>query len=161
MRDTRPASSEFAPYYEGYVSLIADGDIVRTIEQQCAEIIAAFTNEPGRALPGKWSVKDVLLHVTDTERIMAYRALRIARGDSTPLAGFDQDPYAEKAGAESRSLEDLLHEFRSVRAATVTLLGGLSDEAWDRVGSANGNDVSVRALAWIIAGHAQHHAKAL
>jgi len=162
MRITRPGPSEFAPYYERYVSLVNDGDIVETLTRQQPSTVAAFVRAGGVApSPGKWSVKEVLGHVIDTERIMAYRALRIGRGDATPLPGFDQDPYIEHAGFEQRSLDDLLDEYNTVRAATLSLLAGFEEAAWGRFGSADGKAVSVRALAWIIAGHELHHVKAL
>jgi hypothetical protein len=117
--------------------------------------------DEGRAItgyaPGKWSVKEVVLHCTDAERIFAYRALRIARGDATELPGWDEQAYTPEGRANERSLTDLLHELETARAATVALFAGLPAATWARVGRANGSPVSVRALAWITAGHLLHH----
>ncbi len=114
-----------------------------------------------RYAPGKWSVKQVVNHITDAERVFAYRALRVGRGDATPLASFDEDAFAEKSGADRRTIAHLAGELRSVRASTIALLESFDDEAIGRRGTAAENPVSVRALAWIIAGHELHHAKGL
>ena len=111
--------------------------------------------------PGKWSVKQVLGHLCDTERIMSYRTLRFARGDRTELEGFEQDDYVANADSNGRSTADLLAELRSVRGATLALLRSLTDEASVRSGRANGKSISVRALAYVISGHAQHHLELL
>ncbi|HYE58379.1 MAG TPA: DinB family protein, partial [Rhodothermales bacterium] len=114
-----------------------------------------------RYAPGKWSVKEVLGHVTDAERIFAYRLLCIARGDQTSFPGFDENAYVPNSGADDRSMDDLLDEFAAVRRATLALLRGLPDAAMTRIGTANGQLVSVRALPFILAGHAQHHLNVL
>ena len=111
--------------------------------------------------PGKWSIKQILGHLCDTERVISYRALRFARGDEKELQGFEQDDYVREAGSNARSLEDLLDELESVRKSTLALFGSLPPEAETRRGVANGNPVTVRALAYIIAGHAQHHYEVL
>ena len=157
----RPAPTEYAPYYERYVSLVA-GDVVETLERQAAEtaaILGGLGEERGdsRYEPGKWSVKELISHVVDTERIFAYRLLRIARGDRTPMEGFDQDPYVANSNAGARTLRSLAEEFAHVRAATLALVRSLDDAAWSRTGVANENEVTVRALAHIIAGHEAHH----
>jgi hypothetical protein len=118
-------------------------------------IPASGTDAP--AAPGKWSLKQVVCHINDTERIFAYRALRIARGDQTPLPGFEQDPYVSAADANARSWSDHIAEFEAVRAATLALFRGLPAPAWTRSGTASGNTLSVRAVAYIIAGHLIHH----
>jgi hypothetical protein len=130
---------------------------------QMAQFLAARSERDGnfRYAPDKWTVKEVLGHVTDTERIFAYRALRIARGDHKPLSGFEQDDYVRAGGFGERSLADLAEEFGQVRSATVALLRPLGDEAWSRRGVANNNEVTVRALAFIIAGHELHHREIL
>jgi hypothetical protein len=110
-----------------------------------------------RYAPDKWSLKEVLGHINDTERIMAYRALRIARGDATPLAGFEQDDYVRNGPFSDRSLADLIEDYIAVRRATITLFRNLDEAAFARRGVANKNDVTVRALAYIIAGHELHH----
>jgi hypothetical protein len=158
----RPAADEFAPFYAGYVQQVPDGDIVEALIGG-AEIAAALLGDlpddlASRAYaPGKWTLKEVALHCADTERIFAYRALRIARGDTTPLPGFDENAYTPISGASSRTLEDILDELQSVREASVTLFSGLPPEAWTRRGMASGKEVSVRGIAWITAGHLLHH----
>jgi hypothetical protein len=142
--------------------LVPDVDVVAALEAQrlqMAQLLAGRSERDGnfRYAPGKWSVKEVIGHLADSERIFAYRALRIARRDTTPLSGFEQDDYVREAGSGSRELSDLAEEFATVRAATVSLYRSLSDEAWKRRGSANKNEVTVRALAFITAGHELHH----
>lgn len=162
----RPGADEYAPYYAKYVEATPDGDLLATLVGQLDDVraLAAATDEEAASkpyAPGKWSVKDVLLHVADTERVMAYRALRVARGDSTPLPGFEQDDYVRSAAADARSLESILAELAAVRAATVALLGTLDETALARRGTASGHPVSARALAYIIAGHERHHLRLL
>jgi hypothetical protein len=158
----RPAPTEYAPYYERYVSLVPAGDVVETLERQRAEtasLLGGLTEEQGdaRYAPGKWSAKELVGHLADTERILSYRLLRIARGDRTPIEGFDQDPYVANSNAAARTVASLAEEFGHVRAATLALVRGLDDAAWSRTGVANENEVTVRALAHIIAGHEAHH----
>ncbi len=160
----RPGASEYAPYFETYVSLAGEGSILgklvaNPIEEALAGLSDAEADHP--PAPGKWSPKQVLGHVIETERVMAYRALRIARGDQTPLPGFDQDLFVANAAFGHRSLASLLEEMQAVRAATLALLRGLPAEAWTRSGTVSGNPITVRALAWIIAGHELHHARLL
>jgi uncharacterized damage-inducible protein DinB len=159
---TRPEAGEYAPYYEKYVALTREGDIIEILERQASEtleLLRGLTEEQGasRYEPGKWSVKELVGHVTDAERIFAYRALRFARGDRTALPGFDQDPYVAAGNFDARTLADLIDEFEHVRRATVALLRPLGDEEWRRTGTASDNEISVRALAHIIAGHELHH----
>ena len=158
----RPAAGEYAPFYETYVSLVKSNDIVTALETQrlqTAQLFAARSERDGnfRYAPDKWTVKEVVGHLSDSERIFAYRALRIARGDQTPLSGFEQDDYVRSGNFGSRTLADLAEEFALVRAASVALFKSLENEAWERRGSANKNEVTVRALAYIIAGHELHH----
>jgi uncharacterized damage-inducible protein DinB len=162
----RPQPTEYASFYERYVALVPGNDIVPILEAQRLQMIqlfAARSERDGnfRYAPDKWSVKEVLGHVTDTERIFAYRALRIARQDQTPLSGFEQDDYVRAGGFGERTLADLAEDFACVRSATVALLRPLGDEAWSRRGVANQNEVTVRALAFIIAGHELHHREIL
>jgi hypothetical protein len=161
----RPAASEYAPYYEKYVSMI-EGDVLETLERQGAEtasLLGGLSEDAGRSRyePGKWSVKELVGHVIDTERVFAYRALRFARGDRTPLEGFDQDPYVAAGNFDARTLRSLADEFHHVRASTLALLRSLDDAAWARGGPANGHEVTVRALAYILAGHEAHHVRIL
>ncbi len=161
-RRIRPSADEFNPFYAGYVAQVPDGDVVEALIGG-AEIAAALLGDLDEATAshayaaGKWTVKEVLLHCADAERIFAYRALRIARGDATPLPGFDENAYVPLSGAANRSIEDILDEFESVREATVTLFSGLPADAWTRRGTASNNAITVRALAWITAGHLLHH----
>jgi hypothetical protein len=161
-RSTAPGAGEYAELYAGYVKRVPPGDVVATIRDQMAETLTFLRGiDPARTTsgyaPGKWSIRDVVLHMADTERVMAYRALRIARADTTPLASFDENAWTPMAGANARSMDSLLAELESTRRATVAMLDGLPPEAWARVGTASGKPVSVRALAWIIAGHERHH----
>ncbi len=161
-----PQRSEYSPYYGKYVLLVASGDILSTLtgesERMDSLLFGLGDNEANVAYaPGKWTIKQVLGHITDTERIMSYRALRIARGDKTPLAGFEQDDYVASASFHSVSLTELLQEYAAVRRATVLLFRHLPLEAWERRGTASNNEVSVRALAYIIAGHDEHHHRIL
>jgi hypothetical protein len=162
----RPISEEFDPFYEGYIQLVPEGDLLQLLSQQLKETTDLFRNVTDgqgeyRYAPGKWSLKEVLGHMTDTERVMSYRLLRIARGDRTPLAGFDENLFVSGAAFSLRSVQDLLEEFASVRQSTLHLLYGLTEEAWKRRGIANDQEISVLALAAILAGHELHHRKVL
>lgn len=158
----RPESDEYGKFYAGYVARVPEGDLVRILAEQIedtTELLAGVEEETAsRAYaPSKWSLKEVVGHLADTERVMGYRALRVARGDTTPVPGFEQDDYVAAASFDARSLDDLVDEFRLLRRGTVVLLDGLEEEAWSRRGTASGAPVSVRALACIIAGHELHH----
>jgi hypothetical protein len=158
----RPESNEFASYYGRYVAKVPDGDIAATLSQQFDVTHALLFPLPEeKALyayaPGKWSIKQLVGHVMDTERVFAYRALRIGRNDKTPLAGFEQDDYVASGNFNARSLSSLLEEFAAVRNASVQLLAHFTDDQWRRRGTANGNEITVRALAYVIAGHELHH----
>ena len=162
----RPEKSEYPPYCEGYISRVPDGDILGILGKQLDDTLALIKTIPeargdSRYAEGKWSVKEVIGHVIDTERVFAYRALRFARGDATPLAGFEQDDFVRGAAFDKRSLSDLADEYEHVRRATISLFANLDAEAWSRKGSANNNETSVRALAFIIAGHERHHVEVL
>lgn len=165
-----PQPGEYAPYYERYISLIVSNaqseDILDTLDQQRRQtmlLLCGRDEEDGdfRYAPDKWSVKEVLGHVCDTERIFAYRALRISRADATPMEGFEQDDYVRNGPFAQRPLADLVEDFIAVRRATLSLLRNLDEAAWSRRGVANKNEVSVRALAYIIAGHELHHRRIL
>lgn len=158
----RPGPGEYAPFYAGYVARVPDGDVLATLEAQLREAVSLLEGVPAgreghRYAPGKWSVREVVGHVADAERIFAYRALRFARGDRTPLPGFEENGYVRAAGSDARPLAELTGELRTVRLATLSLFRGLPAEAWSRSGEASGAPVTVRALAWIAAGHAAHH----
>ena len=158
----RPEKTEFAPYYETYVSLVPETDIVSALRDQLAEfeeVYSAIAEEKASHAyaEGKWTIKEVAGHLNDCERIFAYRALRIGRGDRTPLAGFDQNPYVENGDFNRVSLADLIEEFRLLRRSSVLFFKNLPEEAWARAGTSSEAQVSVRALAFIMVGHVRHH----
>jgi hypothetical protein len=162
----RPEPGEYAPYFERYISKVPDGDILTLLASQIGDttrLLAGLSDQQARRryAPGKWSVKEVVGHLADTERVLSYRALRFARGDTTPLPGFDENVLVANAGFDARPLADLLAEFDLVRRATLALFRSLDAEAARRRGVANENTVSVRALAYIIAGHERHHREIL
>lgn len=158
----RPDASEYAAYYSGYISQVPDGDVVTMLGAQITETLALLRTIPEarathRYAPGKWSIKEVVAHISDTERIMVYRALRIARGDQTPLPGFEQDGYIAVGRFDRFPLRDLVDELGAVRQATLHFMRSLDDEACARRGTASGFEVTPRALAYIVAGHERHH----
>lgn len=158
---TLPTAEEYAPYYGKYVERVTS-DPLALLEAQgraTAALLAATPESVGehRYAPDKWSVKEVIGHITDTERVFAYRTLRIARGDETPIPGFDQDVFMANAPFARRTLADVAAEYAAVRAATLTLVRSLDDEAVARRGTASGQPVSVRALIAMTAGHELHH----
>lgn len=170
MTDTptgRPNADEHSPYYAQYTALVPAGDIVATLARQIAEttaICAALTSEQihWRSAPGEWSAAEVIGHLADTERVFAYRILRIARNDPAPLEGVeDFDPYVTHGNFAARDFMDVVAEYAAVRDATLALLRGLNAAAWERRGVADGNTISVRALAYIAAGHELHHRRDL
>ena len=157
-----PDASEYAPYYGQYISLVQGNDVVRSLEQQITatvELLSGLTEAQGnhRYAPDKWSIKQVIGHLSDAERVFSYRAMRIARADRTPLASFEQNDYVANGPFEHCRLADLVDEFASIRRATVLLFRQLDEAAWTRRGTASDKEVSVRALAYIIAGHELHH----
>jgi uncharacterized damage-inducible protein DinB len=166
VRDSRPAEGEFLPYYERYIALVPEGDVLDTLDTQMAETQALLRALPAssstyRYAPGKWSVNEVIGHLIDSERIFAARALRFARNDATPLPGFEQDDYVRNSKFDAYPVAELASEFETVRRATVFLFKHLEEPAWMRRGIANNAEVSVRALAYIIAGHELHHREIL
>jgi len=162
----RPEKNEYADYYDKYVSLVPEGVVVETLERQLDDTLALLRSvgeerAGHRYAEGKWSVKEVVGHILDTERIFSYRALAIARGERQPLPGMDQEEYMAGANFDELKLSDLLEQFEHLRRANVLMLRGLSEEAWARRGTASGYEVTVRAIAYIIAGHEAHHLKIL
>lgn len=158
----RPEPGSFAAYFARYTDLVPDGDILRLLRLSAFDAIVWLEGIPAdrwdyRYAEGKWSVKEVILHIIDTERIMACRALRIGRGDKTPLPGFEQDDYVPFSGAGDRTPESLILEFKAVREANAQLFEHLPAEAWDFSGTASNNPITVRALAYIIVGHELYH----
>lgn len=161
-RTARPAPNEHAAFYAPYIARVPASDIVEILRAQIAETATFLRSIPDERTvsgyaPGKWTIRDVVGHLADVERVMGYRALRFARADRTPLPGFEENDYVPRAEASARPMDDLVGELESVRAATVALLSGLPPDAWRRTGSANGKEISVRALAAVIAGHERHH----
>jgi hypothetical protein len=161
-RATRPEADEYAPFYAGYVAKVPGGDIVATLGHSgrgTLELLGGVSEETARLAyaPGKWTLTEVVQHCCDAERIFAYRALRIGRGDATDLPGWDEQAYMPLSGAADRTLRSLVEEFRTVREATTSLFASFPEHAWERRGRANGMDVSVRGIAWITAGHLLHH----
>ncbi len=162
----RPEPGEYAPYYEKYISQIPGNDILATLDEQRRQMLLLLSGRSEadgdiRYAPDKWSVKEVLGHICDAERIFAYRALRIARRDSTPLASFDENEYVKNAPFARQPLADLIEEFIAVRRGTLSLFRNLNEPAWTRRGVASNNPVTARALAYIVAGHELHHRKML
>lgn len=159
---SRPLPGEHAPYAISYISLVPDERLLYHMQQNndaLNELIAALPEEQlnkGYAA-GKWTLKELIVHITDTERIFAYRALCIARGEHGMLPGFDENAYAAASNAQSRSIENIMVEYNSVRQASIALLAGLTHEVFLNMGNANNVPVSVRALAYQIAGHEMHH----
>jgi hypothetical protein len=162
----RPEASEHAEYYANYVSQVPGSDVIAVMEAQRLQMLQLFAGRSERDgsfryAADKWTVKEVLGHITDTERIFTYRALRIGRGDMTPLPGFEQDDFIRHGAFERRALADLAEEFGVVRSASLALFQSFGDEVWDRRGIASEREVTVRALAFITAGHQIHHRKIL
>ena len=164
--NTKPSADEYAAYYGKYVTLVSEGNIVETLTKQMGETLSAWRAVPAdkaehRYAPGKWSTKEMMAHVIDTERIMAYRALRIARGDKTALPGFEQDIFIANTDWSSRTIADLADEFEAVRKSNLILFRNLTESAWKQMGTASDNPISARALAYIIAGHELYHQEIL
>lgn len=158
----RPVPGDFAGHWEPYVRRVPHGGICTYLEEQgeeCRRLLAGVDEEVGahRYAPGKWSVKQVLGHMADAERVFSYRALRIGRGDATPLPAFVEEAYAAMSGSDARTVAGLAEELRSVRQASVALFRGFPPEAWSRRGHVANGPVTVLALACIIGGHTAHH----
>lgn len=158
----RPEATEYAEFYANYVSKVPGTDVLGVLESQRLQMLQLFagrTERDGsfRYAPGKWTVKETLGHITDTERIFTYRALRIARGDQTPLPGFEQDDFVRNGGFAARPLAELAEEFGAVRSASIALFRSFDEGAWSRRGVASQKEVTVRALGFITAGHQIHH----
>jgi len=158
----RPEAGEFAEYYGKYIVKVPGTDVLGILESERLQMSRSFAGRSERdgnfrCAPGKWTIKEILGHVTDAERIFTYRALRIGRGDETPLSSFEQDDYVKRGGFAARALADLAEEFDAVRGASISLFRSFDDEAWGRRGVASQKPVTVRALGFITAGHQIHH----
>lgn len=165
-RAVRPKPDEFLEYYGRYIDRVPDGDIVDTLSRQTTETIAFFKSIPEakadyQYAPGKWSIRQVIGHLCDGERVFQYRAFRFSRADKTPVAGFEENDYVANAPYAKVSMEKLIAEFEYLRRASIYMFSNLDAEAMGRVGVANDNAVSVRALAFIMAGHVTHHVQVL
>jgi DinB superfamily len=158
----RPADNEYGSYYGHYIDLVPDGDILDILSRQLEgteRLLAAYTDAQAawRPAPGEWNAAEIVGHLSDAERVFSYRALCFARADPTPLPGMDPDGFMREANFADRPFADIAAEFLAGRRATLAMLRGLDAAAWDRGGTADGTPVSVRALAYITAGHELHH----
>lgn len=158
----RPETTEFAEFYQTYIRLVVETDIVSALQDQLSELIGLFSqisDEYGRYAyaDGKWTIKELLGHLIDGERVFSYRAFRISRADMTPLPGFDQEPYIKNANYDLFKISDLVEEFSHLRRSNILFFKGLDETGWGRIGTASGTPVSVRALAYIMVGHVRHH----
>ena len=162
MRHHRPDAADYFEYYERYVALVPNGDITETLADQWDETENLLASVPAekeefRYAPGKWSLREVVGHLIDTERVFAFRSLWIARAAEGEMPSMDQDEWAKTSGAGTRMLADLTDEWRTLRASNIQLFRSFDDEAWMRVGVASGFEFKVRTFPWIIAGHELHH----
>ena len=158
----RPTPNDYHSAYERYVARVPETDVLAAFEHQVDEVRSALGGVPParegyRYAPDKWTVRQLLGHVIDAERVFGFRLLSVARGESASLPGFDENAYAATATRETSRLADLVDEFVAVRRAHVPLLRGLDDAAWTRVGTANGNRIAARALPYLMIGHVRHH----
>lgn len=158
----RPDKSEYFEYYDKYIQLVSNGSLLeqyKTVFEETKKMILSLPEEKlnYRYAEGKWSIKEVMMHLADGERVFAYRALRFARKDPTPLAGFDENIYVPESKAAGRKIEDIMREFTAVRSSSIELFSSFDDEILKRKGPANNKEISVRALAYIILGHEMHH----
>jgi hypothetical protein len=159
---TRPQVTEYAPYYAGYVALVPEDNVLAVLATQAAPVsrIAAVVTgerETYRYEPGKWSVRELLGHLIDAERAFGYRIFAISRGEETPIPGFDEQQYVRLSRYHTCTAAELAAELASLRDANLRLMARLDDEAWTRRGTASGVPVTVRAVAYIMAGHVRHH----
>ena len=163
----RPEKNEYAEFFANYVSLVEETDVISALQNQTNDLrallagVSAAKKENFRYADDKWSVKELLGHIIDGERVFSYRALRFSRGDQTPLAGFEENSYVAGSNFAGSSLADLIEEFSLLRASNVLLFKNLTEEAWLRRGTASDAEISVRALAFIMVGHVRHHANVL
>lgn len=158
----RPKPGEYAPSYAPYVAAVPEGDVLAFLQGQMDEVTTLFgglseTQAAFRYAPGKWTLKDLLQHLIDSERVFSYRAMRVGRGDTTPLPGYEENAYAAAAHADRRPLLELLAEWQAVRAGSLGLFRGFPETAWGNVGNANGVPVTTRCFPFFCAGHTVHH----
>ncbi len=159
---TKPAPTEYSQFYQGYIDQVPESDIVALLETELNDTLTFLESIPSDKYDyayaeGKWTIKELAVHLVDTERIMSTRALRVGRGDKTPLPGFDENAYVPNSYAANRKVIDILAEFKAVRQSTIALFRSFPDEIWTSLGTASGYPISVRALGYIIIGHIRHH----
>ncbi len=159
---SRPDAGEYPPYYHTYIGKVNTDDLISALEEGKGNFLSFMALVPADKLEyryqeGKWTIKELIIHLMDAERIFTYRALRFSRGDSTSLAGFNEDEYVPNSGADERSLQNLLQEYAALRQSTIEFFKNLSPEMMLRTGIANGQEISVRSLGYIIPGHEIHH----
>ena len=162
----KPGTDEYNEYYQGYVSQVTESDLLGVLTAQPNDVGAVFgsldeSKGTFSYAEGKWTIKEMLSHIVDGERHFAYRVLRISRGDTTPIEGFEQDLYIENSHANERTFEDMVAEFAELRSANLRQLRNFDEANWLRRGTASGNPFTVRALGYIMAGHVRHHLKIL
>ena len=162
MKPERPSEKEYAPFYAGYVGLVPETDIVPVLRQQPLELGAFARDVPEdgesyRYGPEKWSIREVFGHMNDGERVFGYRLFCISRGEQVALPGFDEKTYVAAAGYDRQALKDLVVDFSRLRESNIAVLENLDGAGWGKTGNANGSAVSVRGLAYIMAGHVRHH----
>ena len=158
----RPIETEYSEYAAGYVALVPENDVLKVMREQIEivrELISSISAEQElfRYAPEKWSIREMVGHLNDGERVFGFRAFTFARGDSAALPGFEENDYVRESNSDQVPLPDLLAEFIALRQSNVMMLEQLKEEAWERVGVANDNAVTVRAIVWIMAGHIRHH----
>lgn len=158
----RPKQNEYAAFYQMIIDPVPNGDIIDIMSQNLEQektFLSSFDEAIGnyRYAPEKWMVKEVLQHVIDTERIMSYRALRIVRGDQLVLAGFDENAYVDNVDLSGRTIQDLAQEYAAVRTASIFLFKNITPKQSILTANANGYEISVRGIAYVLVGHAQHH----
>jgi hypothetical protein len=159
---TKPLESEYAPHYHTYISKVSSNDLVQALSAGCENVSAFLKSIPGdkygyRYAEGKWTIREVIAHIIDGERVFAYRALVFARNDKNALPGFDENEYVPESNAENRSMESLIDEYMHLRKANIHLFESFTDEMAQRKGVASGKEISVRALGYTMAGHEIHH----
>jgi uncharacterized damage-inducible protein DinB len=164
MKSSQLPVTEYAPSYAAYIKLLGDVNLIEELEISLHEFIKFVQNIPMdkfdyRYAEGKWTIKEIIQHLIDTERIFSYRAMRISRNDKTPLPGFDEDDYVNNTNANGRNLQELLTEMALVRQSTIALFKSFSEEQLRRMGFASNNPVSVRAIGFSTIGHQKHHQK--
>ena len=165
-RSVRPAADEHLPYYSRYIDRVPDGDILEILRRDTPETLGFLRSIPESKFdfqyaPQKWTIRQIVGHLADGERVFQYRAWRFSRADSIPVPGFDENLYVDNAPFTRVSMPDLIDEFENLRRASIHLFSNLDEEAMSRRGTANNAEVSVRAIAYIIAGHTTHHLQVL